>query len=60
MPDFAMCTGDGCPLKDKCFRYQANPEQLQSYFLTPPHKNGTCDFIINSDELLNTIKGAYL
>lgn len=37
MPDITMCTGEGCVLKDSCYRYTAQPsEYRQSYFVVPP------------------------
>lgn len=36
-----MCLGDGCPLKDKCYRHTAKAnEYWQSYFMVPPYKHG--------------------
>lgn len=31
MTDITKCPGDGCPLRDKCWRYLAPDEGLQSY-----------------------------
>jgi hypothetical protein len=53
MPDITMCSGDGCPLKDECFRYTATPSPRQSYFVKAPFKkeNGKvmCDHFWESD-----------
>jgi hypothetical protein len=44
MPDITMCPGHDCPLKEKCYRYTAKPcEFRQSYFMSPPYKDGKCD-----------------
>lgn len=43
MPDIAMCSGDGCPLKEKCYRFTAKPSDYQSYFLDPPIKDDKCN-----------------
>jgi hypothetical protein len=44
MPDITMCAGIYCPIKDNCYRYTAKPnEYRQSYFLTPPYKDGKCE-----------------
>lgn len=41
MVDITMCSGHGCPLKDKCYRYTATKNPLwQSYFMEPPYKHG--------------------
>lgn len=32
MPDITMCPGTGCPLRETCFRYMAEPsEYMQSW-----------------------------
>jgi len=37
MPDITMCSGKGCPLKEKCYRFTAKPSDYrQAYFLNPP------------------------
>jgi hypothetical protein len=43
MPDISMCSGDGCPIKERCHRFTATPnEYRQSYFVNPPYENGKC------------------
>ncbi len=45
MADITMCSGVGCPLKEKCYRFKAIPcEFRQSYFTEPPLKNGKCEY----------------
>lgn len=44
MPDIAKCWGGDCPLKENCLRYTAKPSERQTYFATPPLKDGKCDF----------------
>lgn len=44
MPDICMCSGEGCPLKDKCYRSQAKPFVAQSYFLKPPFDGKECKY----------------
>ena len=35
--DGTMCTGEGCPVKEKCYRFTApTSEFMQSYFFKPP------------------------
>jgi len=44
MTDITKCTGEGCPLKEKCYRYLAkSSEHYQSYFQKPPFKNYKTD-----------------
>ena len=43
MPDISLCSGEGCPMKDTCYRFVAKPGEWQSYFTAPPIKDGACD-----------------
>lgn len=44
MPDITMCPGEGCPLRETCYRYTARPTpHMQSYFVEPPYKDGKCE-----------------
>jgi hypothetical protein len=51
MPDFCMCPGDECPIKNQCYRYRAVQDLAQSYFRDIPYnfvKNGCKGFkVIN-------------
>lgn len=55
--DICKCTGEGCPLKDKCFRFRAiASEHRQSYFTKPPVKeDGTCARFWEIDEKENRL-----
>lgn len=45
MPDISMCFGNGCPIKEDCYRFKAKPDKdYQSYFVDPPFN------IVESDE----------
>lgn len=48
MPDITMCVGEGCPLKEECFRYTAKPsEYRQSYFDgTPNYSRLRCEYFM--------------
>lgn len=50
MPDIAMCNGDGCPVKEQCWRHVAPPDRWQSYFAAPPHKEDGCEYFWNIEE----------
>lgn len=41
--DICKCTGEGCQKKQSCYRYTAEASYYQSYFETPPNKDGQCD-----------------
>lgn len=44
MPDITKCEGTDCPVKEKCYRFTARDSEFrQSYFVTPPYKDGKCD-----------------
>lgn len=38
--DGTMCKGDGCPVKSSCYRHEATPSDVQSYFVSTPGKYG--------------------
>ena len=40
MPDFAMCSGHNCTLKDTCLRACAKPSPMQN-FIAPPFDPAT-------------------
>lgn len=44
MADITMCNGDGCPIKQICYRFTATPdENRQSYFVDSPNDGLLCD-----------------
>lgn len=32
MPDITKCRGDGCPIREDCYRYTAPASEQQSWF----------------------------
>ena len=44
MPDISMCTGGKLPMCQHCYRRTAKPSYMQSYFGTPPEKEGKCEW----------------
>lgn len=47
MPDISMCKGDGCTIKETCYRFKAIPSGMQSYFTNSPvNDDGTCDYFM--------------
>ena len=52
MPDITLCPGQGCPLKNQCYRFRAKVYGRQDYFGSLPYKaaTGTCD---SFDDLAN-------
>lgn len=52
MVDICMCSGEGCPLKESCYRYKAKPsEYLQSYFGDIPYDfdKENCEYYWNCE-----------
>jgi hypothetical protein len=44
MADITKCKGEGCPVKENCYRFTAlADEYYQSYFVESPFKDGKCD-----------------
>jgi hypothetical protein len=43
MTDITKCTGEGCALKETCYRFTAPTGMYQSFFFGVPIKNGKCE-----------------
>jgi len=44
MPDITMCKGEGCTIKETCYRYKATPDEYgQSYFESTPSQGVDAD-----------------
>ena len=41
MPDITLCVNNKCPLRNKCYRYRAYPDEWQSFCRFEPEKNNT-------------------
>ena len=55
MPDITMCCNFNCPLKAKCYRYRAVPDDYwQSFALYKP-KDNECDYFWQIDILKDKI-----
>lgn len=51
MPDISMCLNEECPLKDRCYRFTATPnEDWQSYAEFAPDENGECEAFRDNGE----------
>jgi hypothetical protein len=44
MTDITKCTGEGCELKETCYRYTAPMGMYQSMFVEVPIKDGKCEY----------------
>lgn len=47
MPDITMCKGEGFQKKLSCYRYSAEANMYQSYFIETPVKNNECEYYIS-------------
>jgi len=44
MADISKCRGEGCPKKDRCYRYTAPSNMYRQSYMSPPRKeDGSCD-----------------
>lgn len=47
MPDITMCSGDGCKIKESCYRHTAFPNPYrQSFFAESPGDDKSCEYYI--------------
>lgn len=44
MPDITLCKGEGCKIKETCYRFKAKPSEYQAYFVVSPIKYDKCDY----------------
>jgi hypothetical protein len=59
MADITKCTGEGCPIKESCYRFTAQASEFrQSYFFTPPFDGKTCEMYWGkqSESIYNQLK----
>jgi len=52
MPDITMCRGTGCPLRERCYRAMAEPDEYQQAYFTETHVNedGECKYFDSVEE----------
>lgn len=59
MADITKCKGGICPLKDNCYRYKAESDIMQSYFIDEPYvlRGDTyeCDYYWREDAVNNGV-----
>jgi hypothetical protein len=59
MSDITKCNGTDCPVKKNCYRFTAKSDDVyQSYFVTPPFKDGKCEMFWgeNSQKIFKQLK----
>lgn len=42
MAGITKCSGEGCPLKERCYRFTAEESWRKSYFIEVPFRDGEC------------------
>ncbi len=47
MADISMCEGEGCDVKNTCYRFTAKPSGYQSYFAPTLIENKACEYYWN-------------
>ena len=43
MSDISKCSGEGCPLREACYRFTAPTSEYHQSWIAPPYKNGECE-----------------
>lgn len=52
MSDIVKCEGEGCPIREKCYRFMAIDDDYQAYLIKTPFKYDFCGkFISYEDEM---------
>lgn len=50
MSDITMCEGRDCPIREKCYRFMAIPNDFQHYLKKTPFEYDYCDKFISYQE----------
>ena len=45
MADITMCSWEGCPMKEKCYRFTAPRCEYQTVFIDVPIKDWKCEYL---------------
>ena len=58
MVDITKCKGDSCPRKEDCYRFTAEADTWQSWFVVPPFDGDKCDMFWgeSSENIINVIE----
>lgn len=53
MPDITICQSKDCPIKQSCYRFTANPNRYQSYFMESPYDEDDerCEYYIKRENV---------
>ena len=47
MADISMCAGEGCEVKETCYRSQATPSKYRQSYIKPDIQKKDCDYYWN-------------
>jgi len=50
MTDITKCTGEGCELKETCYRFTAPTGMYQSMFVEVPIEDNNCNYYWKTNE----------
>lgn len=50
MSELCKCPGEGCPVRDKCYRYTSEAKPLQSYFVGNVRNSEPCSYFIDNEK----------
>ena len=58
MADITKCRDKDCPVKEKCYRWTAEEDMMQSYFVESPRSDEGCEMFWgeNSEQIMNQLK----
>jgi hypothetical protein len=54
--DISKCKGNDCPIKSKCYRYTAVPDQIWQCYADFKYENGECEYFIENSGYEKTRK----
>ena len=56
--DMLLCTGEGCPQKENCYRFTRPVYGRQDFFGSPPYKKdtGECEHFMSNKPSLSAIR----
>ena len=50
MADISMCEGEGCDVKNTCYRFTAKPSKSMQSYLMPYVQPGGCEYYWNNNK----------
>ena len=47
MSDISMCEGEGCEVRETCYRFKSNPNEYWQSYIKPNIQLGVCEHYCN-------------